>query len=359
MFMLAPLLLIGLLVWIDRGAPRPRIYAVVAACVAAVLPALIPYERFLQLKVRSDTLMIVPLWNVQDHVGLPRLDEVVLVGCIAAAALFVLVPRRYVLVLPAVVLAYFAIVIQPIQAGPHGMEQAAAGALFEGIRTGQRDWIDRAVADDSVAVLWTGKTNRFTVLMNEFFNRSVGPVYTLGGPMPGGLPETAVRVDPETGEIRRIDDGSVVEEGYVLTDGTVALDGDAVASDELLGVTVYGVGGPLVSTTTVSGIDNDFWSGPDASYRRVRCRGGALEVTLGSDPGTFKEEQTVLATDADGNALSSITFMPQETVKLRVPLRPENDVCTVHFRITPTVVPGGGDLRELGARFLAFDYKRP
>jgi len=27
--------------------------------------------------------------------------------------------------------------------------------------------------------------------------------------------------------------------------------------------------------------------------------------------------------------------------------------------MTPTVVPGGGDLRELGARFLAFDYKRP
>ena len=44
--------------------------------------------------------------------------------------------------------------------------------------------------------------------------------------------------------------------------------------------------------------------------------------------------------------------MPHETVKLRVPLRPENDVCTVHFRISPTAVPGGGDLRELGARFL-------
>ena len=134
--MLATLLLIGLLVWIDRGAPRPRVYAVVAACVAAVLPALIPYERFLQLKVRSDTLMIVPLWNVQDEVGLPRLDDVVLLGGIVAAALFLLVPRRYLLALPAVVLAYFVIAIQPIQAGPHGMEQAAAGALFEGIRTG-------------------------------------------------------------------------------------------------------------------------------------------------------------------------------------------------------------------------------
>ena len=84
-----------------------------------------------------------------------------------------------------------------------------------------------------------------------------------------------------------------------------------------------------------------------------------IVVTLGSDPGTFKEEQTVLATDAHGNALSSVTFHPRETVKLRVPLRPQNDVCTVHFRISPTAVPGGGDLRELGARFLAFDYKRP
>ena len=277
MFVVAPLLLTGLLVWIDRGLPRPRVYALAAAGIAAVLPALIPYERFLQLKVRSDTLMIVPLWNVQDEVGLPRLDDVVLAGCIVAAALFFFVPRRYALALPAFVLAYFAIAVQPIHAGPHGMEQAAAGALFEGIRTGPRDWIDRAVEDDQVAVLWTGKTNRFTVLMNEFFNRSVGPVYTLGGPMAGGLPETAVRVDPETGEIRRVADGSVVEEGYVLTDGTVALDGDAVAADELLGITVYGVGGPLVSTTSVTGVDNDFWSGPTATYRRVRCRGGTLD----------------------------------------------------------------------------------
>ena len=359
MFALAPLLLTGLLVWIDRGLPRPRVYAVVAAGVAAALPALIPFERFLQLKVRSDTLMIVPLWNVQDEVGLPRLDDVVLVACIAAAALFLLVPRRYALALPAVVLAYFAAAIQPIHAGPHGMEQAAAGALFEGIRTAPRDWIDRAVGDEPVAALWTGKTHRFTVNMNEFFNRAVGPVYTLGGPIPGGLPETAVRVDPETGEIRRVADGTVVEEGYVLTDGTIALDGDAVAADERLGIAVYGVGGPLVSTTSVTGVDNDFWSGPTASYRRVRCRGGTLEVTLGSDPGTFEEEQTVVASTAGGNPLSSIAFRPHETVMLRVPLVPENDVCTVRFDISPTAVPGGGDLRELGVRFLAFDYERP
>ncbi len=358
MFVVAPLLLIGLLVWIDRGLPRPRVYALAVAGVAAVLPALIPFDRFLQLKVRSDTLMIVPLWNVQDEVGLSRLNEVVLFGGIVAAALFFFVPRRYALALPAVVLAYFAVAIQPIHAGPHGMEQAAAGALFEGIRVPDRAWIDRAVPDDDVAVLWTGKTNRFTVLMNEFFNRRVSRVYTLGGPMPGLLPETPVRVDPETGEIRRAD-GSVVEEGYVLTDGTIALDGDEVAADSALGIAVFGVGGPLVSTTSVTGVDNDLWSGPTASYRRVRCRGGTLDVTLGSDPLTFTEEQTVIATGPGGNPLSSITFRPHETVMLRVPLEPRDDVCTVDFKISPTAVPGGGDLRELGARFMAFEYTAP
>ena len=85
------------------------------------------------------------------------------------------------------------------------MEQAAGRGALRG--DSGRDSATGSTgpqATHTVAVLWTGKTNRFTVLMNEFFNRSVGPVYTLGGPMPGGLAETAVRVDPETGEIRRV-----------------------------------------------------------------------------------------------------------------------------------------------------------
>ena len=105
---------------------------IAAACIAAVLPALIPYERFLQLKVRSDTLMIVPLWNVQDHVGLSRLDEIVLVGGIVAAALFVFVPRRYLLVLPAFVLLYFAAAIQPIQRRPPRNGARGCGRALRG-----------------------------------------------------------------------------------------------------------------------------------------------------------------------------------------------------------------------------------
>ena len=36
-----------------------------------------------------------------------------------------------------------------------------------------------------VAVVWTGVTDRFAVNQNEFFNRSVGPIYYIGGADPG------------------------------------------------------------------------------------------------------------------------------------------------------------------------------
>ena len=60
MFFLAPLFLIALLAWVDRGAARPRPAAIVAAVALGVLPALIPFERFLETGVKSDTLMLLP-----------------------------------------------------------------------------------------------------------------------------------------------------------------------------------------------------------------------------------------------------------------------------------------------------------
>jgi hypothetical protein len=356
MFVLAPLLLIALLVWIDRGGPRPRVYAVVAACVAAVLPALIPYERFLQLKVRSDTLMIVPLWNLQDEVGLSRLDDVVLLGGIVAAAAFLFVPRRYLLALPAFVLVYYAVAIHPIYAGPHGMEQAAAGALYEGI-SGRRDWIDLAVGESEVAVLYTGLPHRFTVLENEFFNRSVGPVYTSGGPMDGGLPETPVSVDERTGEVRRAEDGSVVRARYALTDGSVSLDGDPIAVDGRLGMTVYRTNGALISTTRVTGVYNDQWSGPEVGYERMRCRGGTLRVTVEGDPGLTEEPQTVVATSGSRRVVATVPA--RELVTLAIPLESRAGVCSVRFTVSPTKVPGPEDMRELGTHFRAFEYIAP
>jgi hypothetical protein len=309
--------------------------------------------------VRSDTLAIVPLWNLQDETGLPRLDDAVLAAGLAAALAFLFLPRRWLLALPAAVLAYFALATYPIVRGEHGMEVAAAGALFQGIG-GERDWIDRAAGGEDVAVLYTGLPDRFTVLQNEFFNRSVGRVYTTSGPMDGGLPETAVTVDEATGEVRRAD-GSVVRAAYALADSSVALDGVPVARDPRLPLTLYRVGGPLVSTTFVDGVYDDQWSGPEVTWRRLRCTGGTLTVTLDNDAGLFAEPQQVAAL-SEGPGLRQVSFVrlrPGETGQLEIPLVANDGVCTVDFQIAPTKVPGDGDTRELGTHFRAFDYDEP
>jgi hypothetical protein len=234
------------------------------------------------------------------------------------------------------------------------MERAAYGALYEGIRTGDRNWIDHAVGDEEVAVLWTNRTHHFTTQMNEFFSRSVGPVYTLEGAMPGGFPETPVTVDEETGELRRAD-GSTVEAAWVLTDGSVAVDGEPVKHDSLRGLTLYRVHGPVISTTSVDGVYNDQWSGPEVTYRRVRCRGGTLTVTLESDPSLFDAPQRVSA--ESGGERVSVDVDPHQTKRLAVRLVPEDGVCTARFTIAPTKTPPA-DGRELGTHFRAFDYRR-
>ena len=60
LFVVAPLLLICLVAWVERGAPRPRLVALAAAFVAALAPVLIPFERFIETGVVSDTLALHP-----------------------------------------------------------------------------------------------------------------------------------------------------------------------------------------------------------------------------------------------------------------------------------------------------------
>jgi hypothetical protein len=174
--------------------------------------------------------------------------------------------------------------------------------------------------------------------------------------MPGGLPETRVEVSKSTGELLTPTD-AIVQAEYAYTDGSVALDGEPIARDEALGLTLYLVDGPLVSTTSVTGVYNDQWSGPEVIYRRVRCQGGTLTVTLDSDPGLFDAPQSVTVTA--GARTATVRVTPQGSTEHSVPLTPRNGVCTVRFAVFPTRVPGNGDDRELGVHFRAFDYEAP
>jgi 4-amino-4-deoxy-L-arabinose transferase-like glycosyltransferase len=362
LFVVAPLFLVLLLAWVERGATRPRVVTLAAGGVAAALVLAIPFERFIETSALSDTLMLLPWWNVQDHVTLEWVAELALLLAAALAAAFVLVPRRWALVLPLVVLAYYAAVFHPIWAGKHGIKQASAGAVFQGIRGVSRDWVDEALPEDArAAVLWTGRADRFTVNQNEFFNRGVGDVYYTRQPTPGGVGEIAVRIDPDDGLVR-LPRGRPLEAEYLLADGSITPDGEVVARDDLLGTTLWRIGGQVVSTTTIAGLyPNDTWSGPEATWTRRRCRGGELVVTVTSDPSLFRSPQRVTAAPARGRIVR-VQVEPNESAELHVPLPDRLATCVVKFRVSPTAVPAeldprSGDNRVLGVHFQSFVYE--
>jgi Dolichyl-phosphate-mannose-protein mannosyltransferase len=359
MFYVAPLLCIALLAWVERDAPRPRVLAAVAAVVSALLVVAVPFDRFLTTSAITDTLMLLPLWSLQDRIGEDWISLAALGLAAGLAAAFLFVPRRYTVLLPLLVLGLWLLAIRPIWWGTHGFERFSRGALFQGIRTADRDWVDKALGPgQTAAFLWTGRTDRLTVNQNEFFNRRVGPVYYVTDPTPGGLPETRVRIDPKTGRVT-LPDGSPVRDEFLLADSWFQPDGRALAQDKGWGVTLWRVATPLISAVDIKGLyPNDTWSGPEVTYLRRRCRPGRLTVELSSDDQLFSGPQTVVAR-SNGSVVGRARLQGNTHVLLNVPAEPMPGTtdCRVVYTVSPTAVPGNGDNRVLGAHFNRFVYK--
>jgi hypothetical protein len=338
-FYAAPLFIIALLLWVQVGAPRPRLIAVASAAGAALLVATLPFPRLIRPEITSDTLALVPWWRLQEQ-GLHDVRLAATLCAIGAAALFLFVPQRWALGLPLLVLVYVSVVQQPVQARA---ELASHNARDAGIG-GRVDRLDHAVGREAVVgVLWAGRTDPHVVWENEFFNRSVGPVYDVAAPIPGNLPSTPVRVGA----------GGMVQppppQRLLLSDGTLDLRGTRLAADLPKGVSLWKVAAPARVMTRVSGLyPNDNWSGRVVIYRRRGCTGGSVRVSLLGDPSLFHEVQTVRANGTTRVVVPGIRSVM--TVSLRE--------CAARFVVSPTKVPGGADRRRLGVRFLSFAHLR-
>jgi hypothetical protein len=364
MFYLAPLAFVALLGLAGKGVvPTRRRALIPAAGLAAVLPVFIPFPRFITTSAVSDTFALLPWWWIQDHwVHLGHLKWAAFAVAIGGAALFLLLPRRFALVLPALVGAYFVATSFVVENGRHGIHLASVGSLWAGIRVTNPDWIDRAVGGGaSVDYVWSGTAREYSIWENEFFNRSLRNVMNLAGPSADPLPQISVS--------RRADGvllagGKPMRAQYVLADGSSEVDGRTVAADPGIGLKLYRVDGPVILLTHVTGLyPNDTWSGKTVTYQRVRCKPGHLSVLLGSDPSLFSQTQTVVAR-AGGAVVGRVSVTPAGQATLTVPLAPARPggSCTVRFTVTRTIVPkrvirGNTDDRPLGAHFLGFTYK--
>jgi hypothetical protein len=353
MFYVAPLALVALLALAeDELATTRRLPLAIAAVAAAVLPFFIPFSRFITTSAVSDTFGLLPWWWIQDHwVSMGDLRWLAL-GLGAAAAALVFLPRRVVLVLPVLVGAYFVATSFVVENGRHGIHLDSVGSRWAGIHGQHVDWIDRAVGTNAkVDYVWSG-ANPYTIWENEFFNRSLRRVYSLGGSASDPLTETPV-TRRSSGEL--VADGRVVNAQYVLADGSTEVHGELVAQDPI-GVRLYRVGGPVVTLAHVTGLYPDTWSGRRVTYERVDCTPGHLAVTLESDPSLFRTDQIVTAFE-NGARVGRARVAPTAQPTFIVPLEPRGGRCRIDFAVGRTKVPGPADQRHLGVHFLSFTPK--
>jgi glycosyltransferase involved in cell wall biosynthesis len=369
LFYLAPLLIVALFAWIERGQPRPPRAAVAAAGVAAALPGAIPFLHLLNITAESDTLGFQPWWYFGGAwAGYASVSIAVVVVSVTLGALFLWLPRRWAPVLPVLVAVGFVLTWIPLEQWKHGFPQLSKSALAQGIGRTDNSWIDSAVGRNAnVAVLWSGG-NELAAWENEFWNRSVARVYNLGTPLPGDMPTVSVAPDQATG-ILTAADGSTVDAQYVLASDNVDLVGKVVARDPAKQLALYRVAEPARITTLVTGLYPTTagvspWSNANPAWTRLQCDGGTLTVVVSSDNQLFKgAPQTMLVTGTTPSR--TILLSPSTDHRpLSFPLTPQHGVCRVVFRISPArrpsqFVKGSADTRLLGLHFDAIRYSPP
>lgn len=247
-FLLAPLLFLGLALWL-RGRPwhGRRLTILLAGLGSAALPAAIPLDRLVE-NVRFQALALVP-WVAVDR-SLPWL-AIALPVCAALAAVFV---RASFCPVPAAVpVALVLAALLLVGWAAHGPMRWASEWTREQAWGERADWVDAAVSPTAVVpALWyepagapfADPAPRHRVLwIGELFNRSLGRVYEIGSSMPYALPSTRVRLAGDRVVTRA---GSPLEVGPLLfVPCHVRPVGDPVALDRQTGAAVYRVARPL------------------------------------------------------------------------------------------------------------------
>jgi glycosyltransferase involved in cell wall biosynthesis len=364
LFYLAPLFLIALFAWIERGQPRPPRAAIVAAGVAAALPGAIPFLSLLNITAQSDTIGLQPWWYLNATAGHTSVALVAVLLSLALGAAFLWLSPRYAPLLPVLVALGLLVTWLPVELWTHSFPRLASSAYSQGIGADkQKSWIDAAVGRDAhVGVLWSGG-NQLAVWENEFWNRSIDRVYGLGGAqLPGDMPEIKVTADRSTGVLRDAR-GRPISDAYVLTSSSVALVGTKVASDPAKELVLYRVAAPARTTTQVTGLYDEPanpWSNGHVVWQRAQCSGGELDVRVSSDTNLFKGTTQTLAIGGTARA-RTLRLVPATSHRLvRIPLTPRGGVCRVVFDISPTRSPGGSDTRQLGLHFeIPLSYTAP
>jgi hypothetical protein len=273
LFGLAPLFFLGLMLWIERGLPRPRVVAGTVALGAAVMLLALPVARFVSLQALPDTFTFMPLYRLGFHYPHLNLELVASAAFLAGVAVFVAVPRRFALAVPAVLLLVFA----TASVSANRVVVGQATLIQPGTLGPDRRWIDKA-AEGPVAYVYTGDVYWSSVWENAFWNRRIEAVYDLLlAQIPGGLPQPSVGPN-EDGRVVTAD-GQGLRWPYVVASSTITWRGKRVAYSTA-GLALWRLEPPFRMATWVQNVQYNGVVDEHAKIFAYDCRRGAFRVAL-------------------------------------------------------------------------------
>jgi hypothetical protein len=348
MFYLEPLLLLALVIWLDKGLPRPPRLTAAAVVVPAALLLSLPLESLLNVPVLGDTPGLIPLSRVTAHLkeGIDGTRVLLALGVLAAGLFFALVPRRWGVVLApigiAVFLVFSSVTVLKAWAGQSRATHASQG-------TNDLSWIDKTIGPDAdAAFLLTPdfQADPHPLWQSEFWNRSVRRVFLLDALDPNGYPAIPTTLN---GAGRLVTAPGTRQPKYVVTAPGVDVDGRLLASTPRLAL--YRVSSPLRLDDRSSGLTADGWTGADATYTRYYPGAKLVFVDLSRPrlpavPGRVRVELV-----SKGSTVAHRAWIArsdsEKTFRFRAPPAP----FSVRIHVTPTFSPsqfGLADTRQLG-----------
>jgi hypothetical protein len=271
-----PPLVLGLAVWIDRGAQRPSFVAVPLAVAAVALVATLPPTRVGATGGAHDTLTVVPL----AHLLAPPGNELraALAACaLVAAAAFLLLPRR---LLPAAVAALAVALVAISFAAAREVDRLSEVERTRDFGAAERTWVDDAGAGPAL-LFDTGEQPSTSIARLIFWNRSIRRLVRLEDVPQQALPQVPVGIRRDGALTNQA--GAEVSAPWAIVPAGIALAGERVAlsppTEVAPGSGLWRVVEPLRLVSRATGFSpiGDFRQATVVVYR---CGPGRLEVTL-------------------------------------------------------------------------------
>lgn len=329
---LPPVIFLTFSLWLARGARRPGIVASAGVLGVAALVLTAPWNELIAENALPDTMGIASFLGRSGESAETEIAAAVAIGLLLMRFL----PRRLILVLPALVLATL------VASSVNASNLVSSKVAFDqaAMLGTPRDWIERAV-HAPVAYLYNGDVASWNVVWQQrFWNPDIKEAVSIKPfSVPGPLQSRQISVAP---------DGRLgIRERYVVANARDTLVGAPVATQdrgtEQYPLTLWRVARPARISAITYGVKPNGDIIGHASLTAYDCRGGRLELTL-----LPKASDSVTVTLDGKQALTAhIAGLDYWNGTVYVPPEHTSNVC--HFKIRGGLLLGS--TRLVFARF--------